>query len=77
MGRIFFVFGCVCFFFLLFRPFENVEELCIRVCFSFFFVFHAKSGTTNNHQIEALSEKKSKSLLSIEKNWFKIFYFKF
>ena len=30
---------------------ENGEELWIRVCFSFFFVFHAKSATTNNHQI--------------------------
>ena len=30
---------------------ENGEELCIRMCFSFFsFVFHAKSATINNHQ---------------------------
>ena len=33
---------------------ENGEELCIWVCFSFFFfllffVLHAKSDTTNNH----------------------------
>ena len=30
---------------------ENGEELCIReeICISFF-VFHAKSGTTNNHR---------------------------
>ena len=31
---------------------KNGEELCIRVTFSFFFfLFHAKSGTTNNHWI--------------------------
>ena len=31
---------------------ENGEELCIRVSFSFFFIFcfPRKSGTTNNHQ---------------------------
>ena len=27
---------------------DNGEKLCIRVCFSFF-VFHVKSGTTNDH----------------------------
>ena len=49
-----FVFGCVlvllCFSlsFSFFVPtIENEEELGIQVCFSFF-VFHAKSGTTNN-----------------------------
>ena len=39
---------------------ENGEELCIRVCFSFFFfflfVFDAKSGSTNNYRTE-LSNK--------------------
>ena len=34
--RVCFVFGCVL--------------LCIRECFSFFFVFHAKSVTINNHR---------------------------
>ena len=29
---------------------ENGESLCIRVYFSFFFVFHAKSEATINHR---------------------------
>ena len=35
---------------LLFRPFENGEELCIRVFYFSFFVFHDKSGTINIHR---------------------------
>ena len=41
------------FFEILVPTIENWEELCIRVCFSFFFliflVLNAKSGITNNH----------------------------
>ena len=32
---------------------KSVEELSIRMCFSFFpfcFIFHAQSGTSNNYQ---------------------------
>ena len=31
---------------------KNAEELCIRMCFSFFFffVFHAKTGIAKNHR---------------------------
>ena len=28
---------------------KNGEELCIRVCFNFFFSFHAKSSTIENY----------------------------
>ena len=33
---------------------ENGEELCIRVCYSFF--VHAKSGTTNNDRRTGLND---------------------
>ena len=36
--------------YLIVPTIENGEELCIRVCFNFF-VFHAKSDTTNNDRI--------------------------
>ena len=47
----YFVIGFVKFFV---PTIENGEELCIRVCFSFFLlcVFHAKSATTNNRGTE-------------------------
>ena len=68
---------------------ENGEELCIRVCFSFCFVFHAKPGTINNDRtglsdILYLSpfsrdlnhiKKFPKSFRSVEKNSFEIFDF--
>ena len=68
----------------------NGEELCIRVCYSFFlFVFYAKSATTNNHRtrLSVISyqspfsldpnylNKFPRSFLNVEKNWFEIFDF--
>ena len=45
------------------------EELCIRVCFSFFllFAFHAKSGTTKNDRT-GLSDISYKSPFSRDSN---------
>ena len=56
---------------------EIVEELRIWVCFSFFlFVFHAKSGTTNNHR-KGSSDISYQSLFSRDSNGIENFEFFF
>ena len=46
---------CQFLFVIILPTIENGEEVCILVFlflsfFCFFFIFHAKSGTTNNHR---------------------------
>ena len=79
MGRNF-VFECVSVFFV--TTIENGEEICIRVCISFF-VFSAKLSTTIYYLTElsdisfknSYSRDSNQNFPNVEQNRFEIFVF--